>query len=579
MTAHCGDRRPIRPAYSIILILCLFLLIPFSMILAQENTSFFKRHIHLTGQASLFGELYSISGTSPRRPPSTGRLALTPSLRLSEFFTISAQVLLSTEGSSTRQNINILGLHPAWKWGKAHIGDYSDHFSKYTFNGVNIKGAEIDLFPSRFRFTVGGGQSKRAVEGTLINESFAQYMLASRIGYGSEQGSFFDLIFLKAKDDPESLKKPEEWDYPYVIPDTMETELDTIWVEPPYNPLSVTPQENMVIGFNSKVVLFENRLILEMEGNGSAFTKDLNAASVVMDSIEASGPVKNLFHQLFTARAGSNFDYALNTHVGLNLKRIQLDIGYRHIGPGYVSLGIPSTVNDRQEWLCNSSFKLGIHRIRLGWNRLSNNLLNQKQQTNTRNQFQTSVMSITKRWRSQFNIRWMMMNNDAMTDSLEWSFNNIVFSTHQALLLGAQSKLRQIGLQYTYQTSNKDLFQKSNKNHYHTVNLTTNLRFVRQLTLNTSIGLSFRDSNSQGRYTTQVYSIRLIHLAFQNRLSNALFNSSSMVRDNRMIRTGITSGFRLAKSYRLTFNLSYNHFTGTRNFQEFRSTLMLSHQF
>lgn len=238
---------------------------------AQESTSFLKRHIHLTGQTSLFGELSSISGTSPRRPPSTGRLSLTPSLRLSEFFTISAQVLLSTEGSSARQNIHILGLHPAWRWGKAPIGDYSDHFSKYTFNGVNIQGAEIDLFPAKFRLTVGGGRSKRAVEGTLINESFAQYMLASRIAYGSEQGSFFDWIFLKAKDDPASLEKPEEWDCSYVIPDTMETELDTIWVEPPYNPLSVTPQENMVIGFNSKIALFANRITFEMEGNGSAF--------------------------------------------------------------------------------------------------------------------------------------------------------------------------------------------------------------------------------------------------------------------------------------------------------------------
>lgn len=85
-----------------------------------------------------------------------------------------------------------------------------------------------------------------------------------------------------------------------------------------------------------------------------------------MDSIEASGPVKALFQKIFTPKAGSNFDYALNAKMGLNLNRIKLDIGYRHIGPGHVSLGIPSTVSDRQEWLSNSSFKLGIHRIRLG---------------------------------------------------------------------------------------------------------------------------------------------------------------------------------------------------------------------
>ncbi|NQT24987.1 hypothetical protein HQ585_06520 [candidate division KSB1 bacterium] len=546
---------------------------------SQESQSSLKDYIQLTGQSNIYGELYSIKGTNPRRPPSTGRISFTPTLRLSKFFTVSAQLLLSTEGSSARQNINLMGLHPVWKWGKAHIGDYSDHFSKYTFNGVNVKGAEIDLFPDKFRFTVGGGQTRRAVEGILVSESFAQYMFTSRIGYGSKNGSFFDLIFLKAKDDAASLKKPQDWDYTYVIPDTLESELDTLWIEPPYNPLSVTPQENMVIGFNSKVQMFQNRLVLEMEGNGSAFTKDLNTSPVVMDSIDASGLVKSCFDEIYTPRAGSNFDFALNTHLGMNLQNLKLNLGFRHIGPGYVSLGIPSTVNDRQEWLFNTAFKLGIHRFRFGVNRLSDNLLDQKEQTNIRNQFQASVATIMKRWRSQVNIRWMIMNNNAPTDSLEWAFNNIVLSTHQALMFGPESMLRQIGLQYTYQTSNKELFEKSNQNHYHTINLTSNLRFVQKLTLNTSIGLSFRDSNTQGKYTTQVYSLRLIHLAFQNKLSNALFSSSSMVRDTHMLRAGITSSYRLTKVYQITFNLSYNNFRGTRNFREFRSTLMLSHHF
>jgi hypothetical protein len=506
-------------------------------------------------------------------------MSLALNMRFSEFFTISARMMLSTEGSSARQNINIMGLHPAWKWGQAHIGDYSDNFSKYTFNGVNVKGAEIDLFPGKFRFTIGGGQSRRAVEGILVHESFGQHMIASRIGYGSKNGSFIDLIFLKAKDDPASLMKPEDFDYTYVIPDTMGTELDTLWIEPPYNPLSVTPQENMVIGFSSRIQILQNPLFLEIEGNGSAFTKDLNAASIVMDSIDASGLVKSFFDGIFTPRAGSNFDFALNTQLGMDLRNLKLNVGFRHIGPGYVSLGIPSTVNDRQELIFNTTFKLGIHRFRFGWNRLSDNLLNQKQQTNARNQFQTSIATITKRWRSQFNIRHLMMNNDTPTDSLEWTFNNLIFSTHQSLMFGRESTFRQIGLQYTYQTSNKELFSQSNKNHYHTINLTTNLRFFRQLNLNTSIGLSFRNSNTQCTYTTQVYSLRLMHVAFQNKLTNSLFSSSSMVRDTRMLRTGITSSYRLAKAYRLTFNLSYNNFRGTRDYKEFRSTLMLSHQF
>jgi hypothetical protein len=444
---------------------------------------------------------------------------------------------------------------------------------------VNVRGAEIDLYPGKFRFTVGGGQSRKAVEGILVHESYAQYMFASRIGYGHRNSSFFDLIFLKAKDDPASITKPENWDYTYVIPDTMETELDTLWIEPPYNPLSVTPQENMVIGFNSRIQFFQKRLVLEIEGSGSAYTKDLDATSVTIDSLESNALVRGIFDPIFSSRAGTNFDFALNTELGIHLRNLRLNVGFRHIGPGYVSLGIPSTVNDRQEWHMNTGFKVGLHRIRFNWNRLSDNLLNQKQQTNLRNQFQTSVATITKRWRSQFNIRYLVMNNDAISDSLEWSFNNFIVSTHQSLVFDRDAILRQIGLQYTYQTSQKEMASNPQDNHYHTVNLTSGLRFVKSMNLNASVGLSFRDSNAQGSYTTQVYSIRLNHIALKNKLNTSLFSSSSMVRDTRMIRTGITANYRLTLRSRLTWNFSYNHFQGARDFGELRSSVMLSHQF
>ncbi|MDZ7724195.1 MAG: hypothetical protein U5R06_15660 [candidate division KSB1 bacterium] len=539
----------------------------------------FNQNVQISGQSQIYTELYKSTGANPGRPPSTARITANPHLRFSDLFTVSAQLMLSTEGSSARQNINILGLHPTWSWGKAHVGDYSDYFSRYTFNGINVKGAEIDLFPGNFRFTLGGGQTRRAVEGTLVHESYDQYMASSRIGYQTKNNSFFHLIFLKAKDDPASLKKPKDWDYDYVIPDTLETELDTLWIEPPYNPLSVTPQENLVIGFASRLNLLNNHISLEIEGNGSAYTKDINASAVKMDSLDIDSFTESLFTELFTPRAGSNFDYALNTHVEVTLDKINMNAGYRRIGPGYISLGTPSMVNDRRELLLNTRFRTGIHRIRLGWNQLSDNLLDQKLQTNIRNQLQGSVSTITKHWHSRINLRSLIMNNQASSDSIEWNFNNYIISTHQSFVPGRESTLRNIGLQYTFQTSEKTLFAESTTSRYHTASLTTNIRIAQQLSLNTSIGLSLRDSNHRGQYTTQVYSARLVHTAFRNKLSTVFFTSSSMVRDTRMLRTGLTSNYRLGASYRLTLNLSFNDFSGTRKYREFRPTLMLSRQF
>lgn len=574
---RAGQGRRYAPLLVTAAALLLFIVTPAR---AQRGTAvtFLKRNVRISGQASTYGELYSASGISGRRPPSTLRLMLTPGLTFSKYFSISTNILLSTEGSSARQNINIMGLHPAWRWGRAHIGDYSDSFSKYTFNGVNVTGAEIDLFPGNLRFTAGGGRTKRAVEGILINESYDQSLLSARIGYGRENGSHLNLIFLKVKDDPASLKKPADWDYDYINPDTLETELDTIWVEPPYNPLSVTPQENMVLGFASRLQLFDNRLIWELEGSGSAFTKDITAAAVSIDSIEADEFITAMFSDLFTPRAGSNFDFALNTKLDLQLKRLKINTGYRYIGPGYYSLGIPSTVNDRSEFFLNTGMRLGMNHIRVAWNRLANNLLGQKLETNIRNSLQASISTASEHWRSQVNLRWMGMNNDASADSLAWTYGNLIFSTHQSLILGRTSALRQVGLQYTYQASKRDMRAETSEARYHTLNLTTGFRVGAVLKLNASAGLSHRDSEQQ-TYTTKVYSFRLNHAALKNRLVTSLFSTSSMVRDTRMLRTGVTSHFAISGNLRLTFNLSYNNFRGSRDYEELRTSLMVSRQF
>jgi len=555
--------------------------IPYQSTTAQIRTiaNYFKKNITLSGQASVYGEMYGIKGADRRRPSSTQRISVTPLLKFSEFFSVSVNIMLSTEESYARQNMNIMGLHPVWRWGRGHVGDYSERFSQYTFNGVNVTGAEVDLYPGHWRFTVGGGQTRRAVRGNIINESFDQYMFASRIGYGDMKKSFFHLIAMKAKDDPASLSKPEDWDYDQVIPDTMGTELDTIWVEPPYNPYSVTPEENFVAGFVSQVNVLKNHLILRVEGSGSAYTKDLHAEKVTLDSLTIPDWLQKPLGTIFTPRINSNVDYAMQTNVELNLKNIKTEIGYEYIGPGYVSLGTPSTVNDRQKVMINSSLRIKNQRIRFGWQRLSNNLLNQKDETNIRNQLQALLQSHTKKWRSQFSIRYLDMLGDALVDSLGWDYNNIIFSTHQAYVLGRESILRQAGLQYTYQKSNKNMPSQITKSNYHTLNLTGSISFTEKLNMNISSGLSFRNSGAQNSYTTQVYSIRLSHSALQNKLSSSLFSSSSMVRDTRMFRAGINSSYRLTKNNQIIFNLSYNSFHGTRDFQELRTSLRLSHIF
>jgi hypothetical protein len=561
-----------------LMILC-FLVLDSALGQVSLIGNYLKKNTRLTGQANVYGELYDVHGSTRRRPPSTSRLSLSPTLAFSNFFSVSADFMLSSEGSYSRQNMNIMGLHPAWKWGRAHLGDYSEVFSGTTFNGVNVKGAEIDLFPGLFRFAIGGGQTKRAVDGNVIDQNYAQYLIASRIGYGKTNASFLDLIMVKVKDDVSSLAKPEQWDIPRVLPDTLNTELDTLWVEPPYNPYAVTPQENLVMGFTGQLQLLNSRIVLKMEGSGSAYTKNLETDKVDIDSVDMPNFLRTSLKSVFTPRRSSNMDFAFLANLGMNFRDLTVEIGYRTIGSGYISLGIPSAVNDRKEYLFNGSTKLGIHRIQFQWNRLSDNLMKQKRETNVRNQFGLGLNTNTRTWQSNIHVQYLLMGNDAPSDTLQYDFSNLVVNINQSIVFGRDAVFRRLGIQYTIQTSNKQTYTKEDKARYHTINLTGNVQLAKNFSSNASAGLSFRKTGNEEIQTTQVYSLRLTHTALSNKLSNSFFSSSSMVRDTHVFRLGLASSYRLTPQNQLVCDLSHNMFRGKNDFHETRCSLTLSHRF
>ncbi len=172
---------------------------------ADSSKSFLEKNVSISGDINLYGELYSISGQAARRPSSTGRLIIRPTITFFNTFSIPFEIILSTEGSSARQNINQFGINPSWGWGRFHLGDFSEKYSDFTLNGITIRGAGLDLHPGIFRFSTVAGFSQQAVKGGAQNGSYRRFLFASKIGLGKESGSHFDLIFLRSKDDVSSL--------------------------------------------------------------------------------------------------------------------------------------------------------------------------------------------------------------------------------------------------------------------------------------------------------------------------------------------------------------------------------------
>ena len=122
---------------------------------------------------------------------------------------MSFDFLLSTEGSSARQNINQLGINPSWGWGNAHLGDFTDMFTPLTFDGIMVRGAGVNLNPGLLRFSAIGGFTQSAVQGGAGNGTYSRYIYGARLGIGKEGGSYFDISFLRARDNPSSLPSPK----------------------------------------------------------------------------------------------------------------------------------------------------------------------------------------------------------------------------------------------------------------------------------------------------------------------------------------------------------------------------------
>jgi len=190
-----------------LLLISIFVLIQFHSPYAKgqgnDSTSqnFFQKNFSITGEIGAYGELYSIEGQPKRRPSSTGRIFFRPTINLFGIFQIPFEFLLSTEGSAARQNINQFGINPKWGWGSLQAGDFTEEYSQFTLSGIKIRGGGLSLTPGKFRFSTAVGFTQRFVSGGAQDGSFKRFLFAAKLGYGSEESSFIDFIFLRARDE------------------------------------------------------------------------------------------------------------------------------------------------------------------------------------------------------------------------------------------------------------------------------------------------------------------------------------------------------------------------------------------
>lgn len=538
------------------------------------------RPFAMSGEASMFGETYGITGREPRRPGTTGRVALQPVLEFTRFFRVSIDLQLTTEGRSAgtgtnnplgaaRQRLNQLGISPAWSWGKLDLGDFTDTYTPYTFSGVRVRGAGTAVNPGLLRFAAFRGQAQSAVLGTATTASFARSVAGGRLGIGRGEGSFFDLTLVRAWDDAGSLPPPDDTAFfdPRLEDPTVDP--DTLPVGTLLNPLAVTPQENVVASASGRLLLFARRLRLHGELSGAGYSRDVRASA--LDNEALLDEIPGFVRGLFTPRIGSSFGAAMSGGADIRLKTFVGTASFRRVDPGYVALGVASLLNDQMGWTLGGTRRFGRSTsLRVDVARQHDNLATQKAFTTHRDRYGVGLnLRPMPRLATSLRLQYVGMSNDLASDDARWiSYDNWLASATQTLSFRREALLRSVSLAYSYRGSGDDnpaRVATSMDAH------ATTVRAVFAPSSNTSITPSIGLLHSASSATAGQWRARQTYgIAAQNRMRDGRWTSSVSVGStddggSGAVQGRMTSRYDITKADAIIFSFRSSHYRNAPN--------------
>lgn len=538
----------------------------------NEEKKRIASYFRISGDAGAYGELYKIAGKDRRRPPSTGRIYIRPTLTLLESFSISFDLMMSTEGSSARQQINQFALHPTWGWGKAHIGDFSHDFSRYTLGGVSIRGGGIEINPGKFRFQLVGGQTQRAIKADPYSSTYSRYLAGLKIGVGHTETSHFDINIVRAKDNVRSLPRDHFMDIRQSPSDT--TKMDTSYI-------GVTPQENLVIGINTKLKLFDGLVNLKAEAAGSAFTRDLYS-----DTINLSD-APDIVNKIYKARVSSNLDYAYTGDLSVNYKIFNAHIAHSLIGPGYASLGLPSLINDKKVYDASVALRLLNNNVVIQgmYQNQRDNLVSQKQFTTSMNTYGVITnIRPTKDITLMLNVMNNNIKNNAIKDTMKVNNINTNYSANLTYQFSIFNLRNVLSTGYSTQFS-KDLNILRKGNDVHSQNINFNLTTTINPVWSVSSSWSYNSVDIQSREATNTMNLglRLMNRMLGGRLSSSVGLGFADSKITRVSNFTIQSGYSILAAHSINFNMRAAFYSYkksiAKSFNEYTASLGYAYRF
>lgn len=380
--------------------------------------------VNLSGGFGIYYDLYSYSaknypGFRPRLPENLGRINADASITVGKYFRMPFSANLSTqeqsynlpsipeEGllnyiSNPRNNVSI---NPSYKWVQSYLGTQTPNYSKLSTGDIALFGAGINVTPGKFIFSLNYGKSQAGVSYDPVNNiegAYAQHILATRIGLGTDDGSKLVFNVVKSRDDPNSVKS--------LLP-------------------GKRPTETMTVGPLIQLRLSE-KLYFNTEGAASVSTFDVFGPELdekqLVDALDFFLPIN----------ASTYTDFSGIGSLEWRDKQFGLGVEVNYVGAGFEAAGYRTFERDLIDYSIKTNMSIADSKLMLDGslgmrtNNLSNSKLDKTNRTIANvNLFASlsEVLSVNTNY-SNFGFR-----NDLKQDTLRVEMINHTFSFSPSL--------------------------------------------------------------------------------------------------------------------------------------------------
>lgn len=525
----------------------------------------------VSGEIGTSAESYTRLGRDALRPQSTGEFYLRSTVRLFDRISADVDLLFSTaDGLSPsgpsgagfgRQRLNRLGIAPAWGWGKVFLGSFTDTYSRLTFGGVRVNGAGLAINPGLLRVAGMYGLTDQALLGGATDGSYRRRIAGGRIGVGrglSEGGesSFFDLSLVRAWDDVGSLQPVG------MLPD------GTGGL--PVNTFAVTPQENVVIGANGALDLLQGRVRLTGEASAAGHSRDRRAPVLDPDQVPA---YPGFLRALLTPRVSSHADYAYRAEATYRIRALPgaspgsprtLDLAAEvsHIGPGYVSLGVPTLPADQRAYGVRGQLRFANWNLGLNARLQHDNLADQKFATTGRAQFGGHLtLRPSSRWTASLRAMALDIGNGTADPARRIEYHSRSASMSHAVAFTQRGPLRSLTLNYGYRDAgDADPARASATLVAHTADLRVALSQGRTWHFAPSLGVVRARSGTLPWSTRETLGLTTTARMLDGRWTSTLALGTSRASAQRTARASVSSQFEISDAQSISLNVSAQQF-------------------